>query len=196
MFFVEKIRDFLKVAIQIVIDGEYKDVRGDKLNHGLVTTNNAQYMLHEGELYSYEDILMFAGGGGTQDYIIKTAITPGLWVNWGYEVETNEGPITFEFFEGTDKNGTTVQTSCNRNRNSTNVTSLLVCKGTTGGTSDGTRLEASRVGSKNTASSATGIHEMILKVDTRYLIRITNNHNLANNVNMVMYWYEHDLNAL
>ena len=146
--------------------------------------------VHDGYSFYYHDLILLPSGS-SQDYIITTPNTD-LWSHFGLEIEYCDYSGITQLFEGTDRNGTTLQTAFNRNRNSTNLPTLTVHKGQTGGTTDGTRIYWKLIGAGKISGGTTGTaEERILKQNTKYLLRLINSGNSNNNVAVVLRWYEH-----
>ncbi|RPJ22814.1 MAG: hypothetical protein EHM26_00920 [Desulfobacteraceae bacterium] len=99
-----------------------------------------------------------------------------------------------QLYEGSNKTGVSAQTLLNSDRNSSTVATLTVHKGTTGGSTDGTLIWQMKSGLATGQSRAGMIanrnDEIILKQNTKYIIRITSG-TVGNLTNLQMEWYEH-----
>jgi len=128
----------------------------------------------------------------TQDYLITTPNT----AKWGHMIFYLDGSaITqWQFYEGSDKNGTTAQTIGNSNRNSLTTATITIHKGTSGGTTDGTLAYqykgGSSAGAARTGTDSGNNEELILKQNTKYILRVTSGTN-DNLTNVRLEWYEH-----
>ena len=176
----------LKVLIQLVT-GDYLDRSTNALN----TIDYAHHEIHAGSHFMYTDAVELASGA-TQDYLITTPDT----TKWAHMLFYLDGSaITqWQFYEGSDKTGTAAQTVGNNNRNSATVATTTIHKGTSGGTTDGT-LAYFYKGGAATQQSRTGTvagnaEEIILKQNTKYILRVTSGTN-ANLTNIKLEWYEH-----
>ena len=162
----------------------------DPTTHGLVALDWVHHETHEGDLFQYYDAITLASAA-TQDYLITTPNT----TTWAHMRFTLDGlAVTkFELFEASDKTGTTLQTAYCSNRNSSNVYTITIHKGTSGGSTVGTKIKiyssGSSSGSSKTMSSATG-GEIILKQNTKYILRATSG-TADNLINVKLEWYEH-----
>lgn len=163
----------------------------DQLTKSLITVDFSHHEIHAGKSFWYDDVVTL-GSAATQDYIITVANTT-VFHHFGYEIEGSLG-ITLELFEGTDRNGTTLQTSYNRNRNSSNTPTLTIHKDQTGGSTDGTRILWHKSGTSISGGKVSGTSkdstERILKNNTKYLMRITSA-GASNDVAVRLNWYEH-----
>lgn len=155
-----------------------------------ISIDVAHHEIHEGGVFSYCDVVSLANGA-TQDYMVTTPNTT-KWAHFGYMIDFNDGAGSFDIYEATDRNGTTAQTIYNRNRNSESTAGVTIHKSVSGGTTDGVRLCMRRAGSGKTLSGSIGSgSERILKQNTKYLIRLTNNTTSTNNASVEFDWYEH-----
>lgn len=105
------------------------------------------------------------------------------------------GELAFVLTEGADRTGTTALTSHNRDRDSSNTTSLVIHRDYSGGTTDGAEtLETWRRGSTgfgaipSATSGSRSTHEWLLKTNTKYIISATTFANVY--VNLELNWYE------
>lgn len=106
----------------------------------------------------------------------------------------SEAEATVEFYEaptvGESGEGTALSV-VNRNRNSTNIDFLDIYKGSTI-TSDGTWLETNKLGSGiKVGGEANRTDEWVLKNNTSYILKITNDTTTANYVNVKLNYYVH-----
>jgi len=163
----------------------------DQSTNAVKTIDYAHAEIHAGDHYFYTDHVTL-NSAGVQDYLITTPDT----AKWGHFSFLKDGSaITqFELFEATDKTGTTLQSVFNNNRNSVKTPGVTIHKGTSGGTTDGTRLIYYKSGSdtnQSKGSSGTRNDEEInFKQNTKYIFRITSGSN-NNLCNVQFYWYEH-----
>ncbi|NTU69325.1 hypothetical protein HGB13_00635 [bacterium] len=150
--------------------------------------------IHAGDHFLYADCLTLASAG-TQDYLITTPNTT-KWSHLSWEVD-GSAITAVDVYEGSDKSGTTLQTIVNNNRNSTKTSGNTIHKGTSGGTTDGTKIWCHKSGSvtnqSRSGASSEQSSEIILKQNTKYIIRITSGTN-DNLVNLNLGWYEHTNN--
>ena len=149
----------------------------------------AHHEIHEGDAFTYCDVVAL-GNGAIQNYLITTPNT-GKWAHLGYDIDFNDGAGLFEIFEATDKVGTTLQTAYNHNRNVTSLSTTIVHKDISGGTTDGTKICMRRSGSRSISGQVGSSAERVLKQNTKYIIRLTNLTATTNNLSFEIYWYEH-----
>jgi len=176
-------------------DTTYQVPRLDAITHTLQTIDYAHHEIHAGSHFEYTDCLPLASAG-TQDYLITTPNTT-KWAHFSWDVE-GSAITAVDFYEATDKTGTTLQTVFNNDRNSATTATVTVHKGVSGGTTDGTKIWCHKSGSSTGASrsgaSSETNNEFILKQNTKYLIRITSG-TADNLVNLTIGWYEHTNNS-
>jgi hypothetical protein len=151
----------------------------------------AHHFVHSGEVFRYQDAATI-GSGSSQDYLITTPnATP-----YGHLLLHIDGTAitSFYLFEAADRSGTTPQTVLNANRNSATAAAITVHKGTSGGTTDGTQLiyyaSGSAQGSSKSPAALNFNSEWILKINTKYIVRIASGTS-GNLCNIMLEWYEH-----
>ncbi len=161
----------------------------DASTGALMVIDYAHHEIHAGSSFAYNDVVTL-GSGAAQDYLLTVPDT-AKWPHLGYEIDGLYG-VTLELFEATDKSGTTIQTAYNRN--SAVTPTMTIHKGTSGGTTDGTRIAWRKSGSGTSAGKlAATVHdtdERMLKRDTKYILRITSAA-ASNDVSVRFDWYEH-----
>ena len=130
--------------------------------------------IHAGKSFSYQDVITL-NAGESQNYLFSVpsnAIAPHV----GIEV-LGGGDITVEVFTGCDRTGTTLQTLWNRNMVSTKLAECTLHKGTSGGTTDGTRFYWKRSGASagpvKIAGAVGTAAERIFKPGDKVLFKIT-----------------------
>jgi hypothetical protein len=173
-------------------DATYQVPRLDKYTHATTTIDYVHHEIHDGATYMYHDVIDDLDNNVAQDYMITTPDTT-KWLHISHDIEAI-GPITVEIYEATDKTGTTAQTLYNRDRNSATTATGTIHKGTSGGTTDGTKIVYWKGGisSNKTQNSATHgtASEKILKQNTKYILRLTSR--MDNNmISVSIGWYEH-----
>lgn len=173
-------------------DTTYQPFRIDPTTHTIQVLSYEHHELHEGNHFFYEDAVTLASAG-VQDYLITTPNTT-KYAHLTFRA-TGNAITEVDFFEATDKTGTTLQTVYNNNRNSSTTATTTIHKGTSGGTTDGTKIGFMKSGSSTGTSSRTNAqafrdNEIILKRNTKYILRITSGTN-DNLTNVVLEWYEH-----
>jgi len=181
-----------RVQPQALINNtDYRYIRADSATHTLQAIDYAHHEVHAGSHFMYSDAVELASGAA-QYYLITTPDTT-KWAHIGYEL--GGSVITqFEIYEGTDKTGTSLQTVFNNDRNSGKTATTTIHKGVSGGTTDGALIHLHKGGS-STGSTREGVssgsgEEIILKQNTKYILRITSGTN-GNLTNVILEWYEH-----
>jgi len=152
--------------------------------------------IHAGKLFTLSKRLVLDDAGGTNPIHEFLGVVPAdLFPHFRkLAVVTDGSGFDVDFYEAptTTDDGTAV-TSKNNKRNSTNEAGLLIYDAPTV-TDDGELLESiMATGTKQSgALGSEGSNEWILKPDTKYLIRITNNTAGAASSRFVinMFWYE------
>lgn len=163
----------------------------DRITRALNVIDYAHHEIHAGSHFLYTDAISL-NAAGSQDYLITVPDT----AKWPHMIFILEGSaITqFDLYEGTDKNGTTLQTVGNSNRNSDNVAGVTVHKGVSGGSIDGTLIHTYKGGAATNQARASGStrndEEIILRQNTKYILRVTSGTN-SNLINVNLSWYEH-----
>lgn len=163
----------------------------DGITNALRTVDYPHHEIHAGSHFFYCDAVTLASAA-IQNYLITTSNTTKL----AHMLFILDGSsITqFEIYEATDKVGTTLQTVVNNNRNSVTAATVTVHKDVSGGTIDGTLLFRYKSGSSTNQSkgnsSARSEDEIVLKANTKYIIRVTSGAN-DNLTNVRFVWYEH-----
>lgn len=180
-----------KALTGLINTTEYRTARIDASTHSLQVVDYSHHERHGGSAFFYMDSVEL-GSGGVQDYLITTPNT----TKWGHLTFQGSGSaITqIDLYEGADRTGTTPQTVFNANRNSATAADLTVHKGQSGGSTDGTRIWTRKSGSSSsqsrTGNEAKHEQEIILKQNTKYLLRITSS-TASNLTNLMLDWYEH-----
>lgn len=175
-----------------IVDGDGDVAEVDDYTKALEIIDSVHEHIHAGEDFYYDDNITLANGA-SQDYLLTTGIKHAhLVFDFDFLFVTQ-----IQIFEASDKTGTTPQTIVNRNRNSATTPLNTVHKGTSGGTTDGTRIRNYKAG-LSTGSGAnkiqsgggmSGRFETILKPSTKYIFRITSSTD-ANIINALLDWYE------
>lgn len=156
----------------------------------VVSIDYAHHKNHMGALFRYSDSVTLASGIA-QVYLLTTP-NSSKRVHLTFSID---GTVvtSVEMHEGGDRVGTTLQTAYNANRTSAVTPEMLIHKGISGGTTDGTQLmrysSGTTTGPSKSGAEAAFETEWILKPNTKYLIRITSGTN-GNLVNFQPTWIE------
>jgi len=169
----------------------WERTRMDSTTHTLQTIDYVHHEIHSGSHYLYTDAVPL-NSGGVQNYLITTPDT----TRWAHMLFVLDGSAVtqFELYEGADRVGSVLQTLGNSNRNSANTATITVHKGYAGGTTDGNLIYiykgGSTTGGSRSAASSRNDDEIILKQNTKYILRVTSSTN-GNLTNVRLSWYEH-----
>lgn len=161
----------------------------DFTTNAVNTVDYAHHEIHGGKHFFVKNWIDLTNGQ-VLDFLFVTADTLAwahMIVHFNFQAEANVA-----IYEDTvvSANGTAV-TSYNRNRNSANVAGALVYSTPTV-TSVGTLLSAYKAGSgKAVGGEARGSAELVLKQNSQYLIRVTNDTTSNNWFDYLADWYEH-----
>lgn len=182
------------------VDGDQKTQIVDSAGR-VAKIDPATYSLHA---ISYEHHEIHAGSSFTTSYKVNTGnggiinllvVTPDTtkWSHFTYEID-GELETDIILYEGAtaSNNGTPVAVF-NRDRNSlTAATTLVFDTPTVAGGAEGTVLRTWHFGSNRSYGGGDrGTHELILKQNTKYLLRVTNSTANDNFISIKLDWYEH-----
>ena len=175
--------------------GSVARMLGDNLFPGApIVIESVHHEIHCGDSYEMADVTTLPNGGVLNVLIVvpDEPGTPGVDQKWYHlkGIVESEAEALVEFFEGTvvTADGTAL-TSFNRNRNSALADFLPVYSGPTI-TSDGTLLYSKGIGSGRAVGGSAGREtEIILKNNTAYLLRVTNNITGTNRINSELDYY-------
>lgn len=161
-------------------------------NLGIIETEHKE--IHEGNHF-FNSYLLSMTGNATYDWVL---ITGEKYAHVTFTLQTAEAGFSFITYEGITANndGTIVPNILNNNRNSANASTILFRLAPTGVVTIGSQQV--RQGHYGTAAgtgnsvggSVTRENELILKPNTKYLLRITNLSAQANRMNITHSWYE------
>ena len=175
-------------GIQLVFSVSKEQI--DPLSLALIQIDFEHHELHEGHHFFYTDSVELASGV-SQDYLITTPNTD-KWSHATFELD-GSAITQFQIYEGANRTGTTLQTTFNNNRNSSNTPGMTIHKGTSGGSTDGTLIRQYKggraLGNSQVPTGNRNELELILKAGTKYILRVTSG-TAANLTNVGIYWYE------
>ncbi len=161
------------------------------------TTNSLKVMsyshaeLHSGDHYLYREFHLVAKDG-VQDHLIVTPDTP-RWAHMTIATDTVTSSIVVELFEDTvTSDDGTLENSRNRNRNFPDNNTTLVYEDPVV-VDPGIPLSSSYFGEGRGSPGGGGRdeEEILLKQNTKYLLRVTEQGIVETVVNIVFDWYEH-----
>lgn len=172
-------------------DNTAHPLRLDKMTNTLIQIDYGHHEIHDGSSFS-ADYMADAAKDANVDLLVVTP-NSSVYAHFEYEIDT-EGEIDFGLYEGANpsNNGTPIQTQ-NRNRNlSTPSTTLVYHTPAIAAGSEGTRIRFRHSGSKKLiGGSDRAVHEIILKRNTKYLLRVRNDSGMENYIAVRTDWYEH-----
>ena len=165
----------------------------DPLNSAISTMDVEHYEIHEGDHFLCSSVQSVTGNA-TIDYVLSIGSKPAHLV---FSIIGNDAGINGATYEGvTSNNDGTLVTPINNNRLSSNTSTLTNRVNPTNINITGaTLLRSFRSGTGGTPSqrksgSVERSREVILKTNTKYLIRTTNLSSATNNVSIDISWYE------
>jgi len=164
----------------------------DKNTRALMTMDYAHHEIHSGSHYFFHASHQIESTG-TIVYLITTPDT-AKYSHFIYEVD-GSAILQVDLYEGADRTGTTAQTIFNSDRNSANTSGMVIHLAISSGTTDGTLIKThkggSATGNSRSGPTSRSDSELILKRNTKYLVRLTSGTN-ANLCNVKFEWYEHE----
>ena len=170
-------------------DGVFVVPEIDDWTRAFATVTYAHHEIHEGDMYTTCNVTDLANGA-TVNILIRTPNTL-KWSHllWDLDHEL-EATVTFYEAATVTANGTELMAR-NRDRNSSNTAGTKIYVGPTV-TAVGTQLCRVQQGAGNKAGgSDRAENEWVLKQNTVYLLRITNNTANNNLISTRLIWYEH-----
>lgn len=148
---------------------------------------------HDGDFFFFSDSYTLAGSG-VSNFVLEVGAYD---LHYVYSISAENAGFTFITYEDITANANgTLSTINNRNRTSINVSSAVLRLNPTNVVTTGKlilRKGQSGVGgapSSRTAGSVSDDDEIILRPNTKYLLRITNLSTSDNIININMKWYE------
>lgn len=159
----------------------------DVITFGLVTIDVAHHELHEGNHFFVKNWVDIPSASSVDLLYVSGDADPHMRTSF-------EGTAAFQIdiYEGatTSNNGTAI-TVQNRKRSSLNICSCAIYSAPTV-TATGTVFVRYKIGAGKTGGSSTAENEIILKANTKYLIRLTSNvTGSTNTIDYLADWYEH-----
>lgn len=175
-------------------DEQDNRVNVDRISESLGVIDVLHHRTHQGVVFDRSHTFAGVLAGNDVDILLQV---PAEGPPSHAQVEVNSGAsATVTFFEGTTfSDPGTALTPVNRNRISSKTAVLLVSH-TPVVTMPGTELISRFIPSGQGAQAAGGsssFEEYILNFGTNYLLRITNEGAQAENINIILTWYEPDL---
>lgn len=162
----------------------------DAYSNSLEIIDFEHHEVHDGNHFFYTDAFTLASAG-TQYYMLTTPNTT-KWTHLTF-CGTGSAITQIELYESGDRTGTLAQTISNNDRNSATAATLVVHKNISGGTTDGNLIWIIKSGSATNQSRSPLValrqNEIILKQNTKYLIKFTSGTN-DNLCNLQLEWYE------
>lgn len=159
-----------------------------------VVIDKDHHEIHEGESYFHSDFYTVAASGSL-NFVFQI---DGKNLHYIYTINSDQAGYTFVTFEGvtSDNNGTLI-TPRNHNREYADAsTGVLRLNPTNIVTTGATQLRRGYAGTATNPAQRTGgsvirTSEVILKKNTKYLLRITNlSSSVTNDIQVGMDWYE------
>lgn len=165
------------------------EAKQDRSTGAMACVDYEHLEVHAGGHFFIKDWTDIAGGAAV-DFLVVTPNTT-KWAHMLFEFAF-EAEANIAIYEGAEAsaNGTPIPVN-NRNRNSANTAGLTVFAGPTV-TATGARLAGYKAGSgKSVGGDARASAELVLKQNTKYLIRVVNDTVSNNWCDYLADWYEH-----
>ncbi len=187
VFHVKKVSNFVDDGSGNIIRQKAKTF--DSINNGLSVIDTAHLKIHDGEFFSHSN-KHSVSSGNSFDILIKipSNVTPHL--RYGYSVENAPGDLFLYEAPTTTADGSQLVVRC-VNRNSSNISGVTIFSSPTV-TDVGTILQYNFMSGSFFSGGSTEslIIEWILKPNTNYLIRYTNNSIGTSDLSHSVIWYE------
>ena len=174
-----------------ISDGNGVKILSDK-SGGVRTSSELQSAVHDGNMFSFTNNGTITSGAS----LILLGRTTSKQVHFdGFNMDISQGAFLVEMFEAPTVTTTgTIQTVVNRNRASTIVATMSLYTGATV-SANGTLLANDKLlhvgsGTKILSGTATIDDGWILKVNTDYIIKLTNQAASATSYNAKFAWHE------
>lgn len=151
------------------------------------------YEIHEGDSFTYGDTHIIAKNTQAPDHLI---VTPNStkFAHFTLAIGSTGGQIMLEVFENaTCSDNGDLEPLFNRNRNSNKTPTTILYEDPTC-SSTGTTIFHATYGvdeKKSAGGEGRGTQEWILKANTKYLVRVTEEDVANTVVNLEFDWYEH-----
>lgn len=154
--------------------------------------------IHQGIAFTYSAAYSLLGSASKECYfVVPNAAAGGKYIHFRpLTFSSLASPIQITMYENGTYSGGSPLTPFNRNRNSSRTAEMTIYDGTPTITADGTALQTGIIGTGtaptriNGGSGAGSNEEIILKSNTKYMIRCTNLTSTATTVSMSIFWYE------
>lgn len=179
-------------------NGDHYEIAADHVHSALVAINTKHYEIHEGEFWHTQHSVVVASEGVLEIYGMTGDKEVHFQDRFVQCIDQLSGGIdvTGVLYEGTTVSANGVEIDWfNANRN-TEESELLLFKNYEGPTitADGTDIKRGNriIGDKKSASTAVITSEYIMKKNTGYLLRFTNNSTSA--VEIVIDWGIYETN--
>ena len=144
--------------------------------------------IHEGDHFFLCDFRSL-GNGASSDFLFKT-FNGSKWVHLTFQISGTQG-TSFIVYEDSNTNLDGINiTIYNNNRNSDNPSSTIIQNNPTINTI-GTMIYEQSIGANKEGGNIDRNRELILKQNTEYIFRLTNQATNTNVVNYCAEWYEH-----
>jgi len=163
----------------------------DAGSSAMVGIDFVHHKVHDGDHYFHAEHYTL-DDEEARTYLIS--LPDDIYVHLWFDV-SGSAITEVQFFEGTTRTGSTdsIVVPVNNNRNSSNTSSMSLFSASSTDGSDGTEIFASKGGSSSRAfsqpHSVRGDDEIILKKDTKYLLRATSGTD-SNLVTFIIEYYE------
>lgn len=168
-----------------------KTLQTDSATGALVTIDYPHAELHSGDHFMYRRYHSLARNA-TSNHLIVTPDT-GRWAHMVIGVETITSAVVVQLYEGVTYSALgSLETPVNRNRNVAKLPTTLIYESPTGA-AGGVLLRDYYLGAGRNSEGGSNrdAEEILLKQNTVYLLRITEQNVAATVVNINFDWYEY-----
>lgn len=180
-------------AMTVDDGGTQRQALSDSTTGGLVNIDLNHHEIHEGDHFFISSYFT-ASSTATNDIIIETG---AKYCHLVFSIDSNEYGFSLTTYEGVTANtdGTLINSFNNNRPSITAPTATYRLNPTSIVTTSATLIRSTLTGTAVTpltrsAGSAVREDEVILKTNTKYLIRIANLGSGNNNINFKFNWYE------
>lgn len=169
----------------------------DTFTSYLINITGDHAHIHQGKAYSVPIMISNLASSGTSKITFLTPAVANGYVHWRpSSISTSGDKVTVNLYEGSSGNsGGSTETAINRNRNSSNTSTVTIKSGVTVST-NGTKIGSTYlgggtgVGQSRSGSEMGEDNEFVFKPSTLYTIEVINGSGSANNIAIRLFWYE------
>ena len=178
------------VGLYLYNGTNFQAARMDKYTRSIQTIEYEHHEIHAGSSFTCSYDAEIANGANL-DLLIVTPNTTS-WAHLTYEIDVELETQMYLYEAPTATAAANPVVAYNRDRNNITAATVVVTHTPTGITPGTTIIRSHHLGSgKQWGGGARGVHEFILKQNTKYLFRLTNATVSNNWMSVKLDWYEH-----